>query len=142
MPIHYARRLTGRSRSAAADRHLGYVLAAMAGAVNATGFAVLRHYTSHMTGMVSTFGERLVAGEPLLAAAAALAIVTFAGGATCCTVMIHHARRHRLQAEFALPLLLESTVILAVVVLNSSGALRSSVDAWATICALTFTMGL
>src|ERR1700744_3514021 len=108
MPIHYARRLIGRSRSPGGDRHLGCFLAAMAGALNAGGFGVLGQYTSHMTGMVSPFGERLVGGDGAAALAAGIAIAAFLCGAVCCTLMVHHARHRRLHAEFALPLLLES----------------------------------
>lgn len=139
MPIHYTRRLTGRSRTPAADRHLGCVLAAIAGAINAVGFGVLGHYTSHMTGMASTFSERIIARDKLAALAAGLAIAAFVCGAACCTVMIHHARRRRLHSEFALPLLLESALVLAVAL---AGAATGGVAAWATICTLTFAMGL
>ena len=38
MPIHYARRLTGKDRTAAANRHLGFALAFVAGCINAGGF--------------------------------------------------------------------------------------------------------
>jgi uncharacterized membrane protein YoaK (UPF0700 family) len=139
MPIHYTRRLTSRLRTPQADRHLGCALAAIAGAINAVGFGILGHYTSHMTGMVSTFGERVVARDMLAALAAALAIAAFVCGAACCTVMIHHARRRRLHSQFALPLLLESALILAV---SLAGAATMGVAVWATICSLTFAMGL
>ena len=83
MPIHYTRRLTSRSRTPEADRHLGCVLAAIAGAINAVGFGVLGHYTSHMTGMAATFSERVVATDKLAALAAGLAIAAFVCGAAC-----------------------------------------------------------
>lgn len=56
MPIHYARRLTGRKRSATANRHLGYALTFVAGAINAGGFLAVQQYTSHMTGIVTDIG--------------------------------------------------------------------------------------
>jgi uncharacterized membrane protein YoaK (UPF0700 family) len=139
MPLHHARRLAGRSRSTDADRQLGCVLAGAAGAINAVGFGLVRHYTSHMTGMVSTFGERVVAGEPLAALEAGFAIAAFVCGAACCTLMILHARRRGLHAEFAWPLLLEATLILAVALFGSPDA---GVRLWATVCVLTFSMGL
>jgi uncharacterized membrane protein YoaK (UPF0700 family) len=142
MPIHYARRLVGRSRSPQADRHLGYFLAAMAGAINAVGFGVVGQYTSHMTGMVSTFGEQLVAGDGAAALAAGIAIATFLCGAACCTAMVHHARHRGLHAQFALPLLLEACLILGVAVAGHDAAMPWRLQAWTTICALTFAMGL
>jgi len=62
MPIKYARRLTGRRRSADANRHLGLVLAFIAGAINAGGFLAVQQYTSHMTGIVSSMADNLVLG--------------------------------------------------------------------------------
>ena len=142
MPIHYARRLTGRARSPDADRHLGCFLAAMAGAINAIGFGVLGQYTSHMTGMVSTFGERLVGGEGPAALAAGLAIAAFLCGAACCTVMIQRARERGLHAEFALPLLLESLLMLALALADLEHGGPERLQAWVAICTLTFAMGL
>ena len=142
MPIHYARRLVSRSRSERADRHLGCFLAAMAGAINAVGVGVLGQYTSHMTGMVSTFGERLVGGDGGAALAAGLAIVAFLCGAACCTLMVHHARRRRLHAEFALPLLLEASLIFSTALAGWENAAFARVHVWLTICTLTFAMGL
>jgi uncharacterized membrane protein YoaK (UPF0700 family) len=142
MPIHYARRLIGRSRSPDADRHLGCFLAAMAGAINAIGFGIVGQYTSHMTGMVSTFGERVVGGEGGAALAAGMAIAAFLCAAACCTVMVQRARQHGLHAEFALPLLLESCLIFAVALVDRENVVNARVHAWTTICVLTFAMGL
>lgn len=57
MPLHYARRLTGRHRSGQANRHIGVVLTFVAGATNAGAFLAVHQYTSHMTGMVSSMAE-------------------------------------------------------------------------------------
>ena len=54
MPLAFARRLTGRKRSAAADRQLGFALAFVAGAINAGGFLAVQQYISHMTGILSS----------------------------------------------------------------------------------------
>ncbi len=142
MPIQYARRLAGRSRSPDADRHLGCLLACVAGVTNAVGFGLAGHYTSHMTGMVSTLGERALADDPWLAIAAASAIAAFVAGAACCTLMVHHARRRRLHAQFAWPLLLEATLILTAGAIASSDGALAGLQAWRTICLLTFAMGL
>jgi len=48
MPIAFARRLTARSRSPEADRHLGYALAFIAGGINAGAFvAVQQAHLAH-----------------------------------------------------------------------------------------------
>lgn len=62
MPIEFARRLTGRRRTAKADRQLGFGLAFVAGAINAGGFLTVQQYTSHMTGIVSAMADNLALG--------------------------------------------------------------------------------
>ena len=62
MPIQYARRLAGRKRTPQANRHLGLMLAFVAGAINAGGFLAVQQYTSHMTGIVSSMADNLVLG--------------------------------------------------------------------------------
>jgi hypothetical protein len=47
MPIRYARRLTGRKRTVLANRHLGYALAFVAGAINAGGFLAVQQYLAY-----------------------------------------------------------------------------------------------
>jgi uncharacterized membrane protein YoaK (UPF0700 family) len=139
MPIHYARRLTARSRTPTANAHLGCALAAVAGAVNSIGFGLVHHYTSHMTGMASTLGERVVQGDWRLALASLAAIGAFVCGAACCTLMIRHARQRRLRAAFALPLLVEALLVLAVATCGSDGSISRL---WLTVGVLTFAMGL
>ena len=101
MPLNYARRLTGRDRTALANQHLGCVLAFVAGAANAGGFLAVRQYTSHMTGIVSAVADDLVLGELDLALDGLGALLCFALGAACSAVMINFARRRRLPASSA-----------------------------------------
>jgi len=53
-------KLTATARSSKANLHIGVLLTLVAGALNAGGFFVVGQYTSHMTGMVSTFADQLV----------------------------------------------------------------------------------
>ena len=99
MPIDYARRLTGRHRTADANRHLGYTLAAVAGAINAGGFLAVQQYTSHMTGVVSTMADQLALGEHELAWAGVGALLSFVAGAACSAWMVNRARRWQLHSE-------------------------------------------
>jgi len=62
MPLAFARRLTGRQRTARADRQLGFGLAFCAGAINAGGFLAVKQYTSHMTGIVSAIADNVALG--------------------------------------------------------------------------------
>ena len=88
MPANYARFLVGRERTLAANRQLGFMLAFVAGAINAGGFLAVQQYTSHVTGMVSSAADHLVLGrlDVVLTAAGAQAstesfTVSVTGGA-------------------------------------------------------------
>ena len=120
MPINYARRLTGSQRTPAADRHLGYTLAFVAGAINAGGFLAVRQYTSHMTGIVSAMADDLAIGIHELALAGAGALLSFVAGAMCTAVLVNFGRRRAWQSVFALPLLLEAALLLLFGVVGAS----------------------
>jgi uncharacterized membrane protein YoaK (UPF0700 family) len=142
VPIHFARSLTGHQRSATANRQLGFTLAFVAGATNAGGFLAVRQYTSHMSGIVSGMADNLALGGYDLVLDAAGAIVSFLFGAACTALMVNYARRQRLYSEYALPLLLEATLLLVFGVL---GARLQSVQGLfipLTVMLLCFIMGL
>lgn len=114
MPIRYARSLTAEDRTARSDRHLGLALAFIAGAANAGAFLAVGLYTSHMTGLVSSMADHIALGEMALALAAFGAVVSFLLGAMTSAVMINVARRRDLRSRYALPLLLEAALLLAM----------------------------
>lgn len=142
MPAAYARFLTGRQRSVAANRQLGWVLAFVAGAINAGGFLAVAQYTSHVTGMVSAFADQLVLGQLALAVDAVVAVLSFLCGAICCALMVNFARRQGLASEFALPLLLEAALILCFGLLGAQLASFERLLIPFTVVLLCFIMGL
>ena len=142
MPINYARRLTGSKRTALADRQLGLALAFVAGATNAGGFLAVQQYTSHMTGIVSAMADNIALGFYPLVLQGAGALVSFVAGAACSAVMVNYARRHRLQSEFAFPLLLEALLLLCFGVLGAWLARIEGLFVPATVMLLCFIMGL
>lgn len=95
MPFTFARQLTGPERSQRADRHLGLLLATVAGALNAGGFLAVRQYTSHVTGAVSSVADNLVLGDWALVADAIAGVLSFLMGAMTCAVLVNWARRRR-----------------------------------------------
>lgn len=142
MPINFARRLTGHERSVDANRHLGFTLAFIAGAVNAGGFLAVRQYTSHMTGIVSGMADHLVVGDLALVLAGAGAILSFLAGAACTALVVSYARVRHLHSEYALPLLLEAVLLLGFGLL---GVRLSAIDGLfipMTVMLLGFIMGL
>lgn len=142
MPIRTARRLTGSQRTDTSNRQLGVALAFVAGATNAGGFLAVHQYTSHMTGIVSSIADNLALGLNGLVWAGLGSLLAFIAGATCSSMMVHYARRQGLHSEFALPLLLEATLLLAF---GGLGARLASIEGLfvpLTVSLLTFIMGL
>jgi len=142
MPLNYARRLTGRDRTALANQHLGCVLAFVAGAANAGGFLAVRQYTSHMTGIVSAVADDLVLGDLDLALNGLGALLCFALGAACSAVMINFARRRRLHSVYAMPLLLEAALLIGFGLLGAKLSQVQGLFVPATVMMLCFMMGL
>ncbi len=142
MVIHYARSLTRHDGSQRTVRHLGFALAFVAGAANAGAFLAVQLYTSHMTGIVSSLADHLALGELTLALAALGAVLSFLLGAMVSAVMIHYARRRALRSQFALPLLLESGLLLVFGLMGSTLAGVTALFVPATVMLLCFTMGL
>jgi uncharacterized membrane protein YoaK (UPF0700 family) len=142
MPVPYLRRLTGKERSQKANRHLALILAFVAGAANAGGYLAVRQYTSHMTGIVAAMADNLALGEITLVAAGLSALLSFLAGAACTALLVNWGRRHRMQSEYAFPLLLEAGLLLAFGLMGS----HLQHDRWhfvsATVSLLCFTMGL
>lgn len=142
MPLNYARRLTGRDRTAIANQHLGCALAFVAGSANAGGFLAVKQYTSHMTGVVSAMADDLVLGDLHLVLSGLGALLSFTLGAACSAVMINFARRRQLQSEYAMPLLLESALLLGFGLLGARLSQVQGLFVPATVMLLCFIMGL
>lgn len=142
MPLNYSRKLTGKVRSAGANRHLGLVLAFVAGAINAGGFLAVQQYTSHMTGIVSSMADDLAMGTLDLALAGLGALLSFVIGAACSAILVNYSRQHDMHSEFAFPLMLEAVLLLFFGLL---GARLSGIDGLfvpVTVLLLAFIMGL
>jgi len=142
MPIKYARRLSGRKRSTDANRHLGFTLAFVAGAINAGGFLAVQQYTSHMTGIVSSMADHLVLGGYEVVLNGVGGLLSFLAGAMCSAVMVNYARRRRMHSEYALPLLLEAVLLLCFGVLGARLAQIEGLFVPLTVMLLCFIMGL
>lgn len=142
MPIAYARSLTSSDQTQRTVRHLGFMLAFVAGAANAGGYLAVRQYTSHMTGMVASMADNLVVGEWGLVWGALGAVLSFLLGATTSAIMINLGRRRGARSQFALPLLLEAVLFLVFGLLGSQLAGVHGLFVPATVSLLCFTMGL
>jgi len=142
MPVKFSRRLTGRERSADANRHLGFTLAFVAGATNAGGYLAVKQYTSHMTGIVSAMADNIVLGEIDLVLGGVGALLSFLAGAACSAVMVNYARRRRMHSEYAGPLLLEAVLLLCFGLLGARLSEVAGLFVPLTVMLLCFIMGL
>jgi uncharacterized membrane protein YoaK (UPF0700 family) len=127
-------------RSLAADRHLAWSLAGIAGGLNAAGFYAVGLYSSNMTGNVSALADQVALGD-FAAGALYLAIVcTFIIGAMVSAILINAGRRRRLAGIYAFSILAEALLLAAL----------GCVDLWlfgegrgpALVFGLSFLMGL
>ena len=142
MPVQFSRRLTGRERSADANRHLGFTLAFVAGATNAGGYLAVKQYTSHMTGIVSAMADNIVLGEFDLVLGGVGGLLSFLAGAACSAVMVNYARRHQMHSEYAAPLLLEAVLLLCFGLLGARLSEVAGLFVPLTVMLLCFIMGL
>ncbi|NHO31394.1 YoaK family protein [Acetobacter fallax] len=133
-------RTDGTQRSFEADQALGCTLAAVAGAVNASGFLAVGYYSANMTGNLSALMTALHEGNFVVVAASAALVVAFVCGAVLATVLVNAGRRRRLVSIYAWSILLEA-VLLAVLGFDDiflPGVLRGAILAYG----LSFLMGL
>ncbi len=142
MPFNYLRQLTGAQRQQRANQHLGYSLAFIAGAMNAGGFLIVRQYTSHMTGIVSSMADALAVADYAFAIQAIAAILAFVSGAATTAVLVNWARERHLHSQYALSLLLEAGLLLLFGLAGAYLADMRELIAPATVLLLCFTMGL
>ena len=140
--LRYLHALSTDRRERFADRHLGYLLAFVAGAVNAGGFLAIGQYTSHMTGIVSSMADHLALGELLPALSALVAWLAFVLGAATTAVLVNLARRRHLHSRYALSLLVESGLLLLFGLAGAYLATMHEFLAPLTVLLLCFIMGL
>lgn len=134
--------LANPHRTLQRDRALGSTLAFVAGATNASGFLVVGHYTSHMTGIVSTLGDALAFRQLHLAASAASAVLAFLAGAMTTALTVNWGRRHGRQSLFAVPLLLESLLLLVFGLFCRARTQYTELHTSLIVLGLCFMMGL
>ncbi len=142
MIVRYFNQLANNERSPKANRHLGYSLAFVAGAVNAGGFLAIGQYTSHMSGMVASMSDRIVLGDFQFAIAALSAWLAFVLGAATTAILINYARHRHWRSEYALSLFVEALLLL---LFGLDGAYLNHLNEFfdpVTVLLLCYIMGL
>jgi uncharacterized membrane protein YoaK (UPF0700 family) len=142
VPVQYLSQLTDRERTKRANLHLGWLLAFVAGALNAGGFLAIGLYTSHMTGMVSMAADSVVLGQWGLAAASVLGVASFVAGAGSTALLINYTRRNWPRYLYLPSLLLEAALLLVFGLVGSSLLPHKLVSLSLTAVLLCYVMGL
>lgn len=142
MPVSYLRSLAGKNRTLTGNRHLAFVLSAIAGAINAGGFLVVGQFTSHMSGILSLMAEDVAIGAIGLLMAGVASMFFFIAGAACSAVMINWARKRHLEAEYAMPLIAEAILLLFFALLGGNITSVEWLFVPVTVMLLCFIMGL
>ncbi len=142
MLSRYARHLTGHVRTAAANQHLGFFLAFIAGATYAFGLWALLSGTLLGASVAMADAGTLAWDAYALIGECVGGLLLFVSGAACSAAMGSRARRLGLHGEHALPLLLGALFYLGIGIF---GAVLSPVSGWfvaITVMLLCFTLGL
>ncbi len=132
----------GALRSENLNRQLAWAMAFVAGAVNAGGFLAVGHYTSHVTGVVSSMADELAEGDLTTAFAALAMMLSFLGGAFVCTTLISFGQRHRLRSRYALTLVVEAALMLVFGFMGNRLQEEIQFALPLTVMLLCFIMGL
>lgn len=142
MPLKYLTGLTAKPRTRQADLHIGVILTLVAGALNAGGFLAIGQYTSHMTGMVSAFADQVAIRNFAFAGIAAISWLAFVSGAATTALLVNYLRRAKVDNVYAVPLLIEATLILIFGAFGGALQKHEFVDVSFAVITLCFTMGL
>jgi uncharacterized membrane protein YoaK (UPF0700 family) len=132
----------GALRSDFLNRQLAWAMAFVAGAVNAGGFLAVSHYTSHMTGVVSTMADVLAEGDVATALAALAMMLSFLGGAFACTTLISFGQRRRMRSRYALTLVIEAALMLVFGFMGNQLQQEIEFSLPVTVMLLCFIMGM
>jgi uncharacterized membrane protein YoaK (UPF0700 family) len=132
----------GALRSASLNRQLAWAMAFVAGAVNAGGFLAVSHYTSHMTGVVSSMADEVADGDLTTALAALAMMLSFLGGAFVCSTLISFGQRRRMRSRYALTLVFEAALMLVFGFMGNRLQQEVQFTLPMTVMLLCFIMGL
>jgi len=132
----------GALRSEALNRQLAWAMAFVAGAVNAGGFLAVSHYTSHMTGVVSSMADEVADGDLTTALAALAMMLSFLAGAFVCTTLISLGQRRRMRSRYALTLVFEAALMMVFGFMGNRLQQEIEFTLPVTVMLLCFIMGL
>jgi uncharacterized membrane protein YoaK (UPF0700 family) len=101
----------GDARSLGADRHLAWTLAAIAGALNASGFYAVGLYSSNMTGNISSLADHAALADMTIAGTYLALVAIFIFGAAVSALLINVGRRRDIASIYAFSILAEGILL-------------------------------
>ncbi|MDN3708049.1 YoaK family protein [Myroides ceti] len=130
----------GKLRTFEHNLKLASMLSFVAGIVNVSGLLALRVLTTNVTGHFAYFSEEMTFKNYAAALVYLLYIISFLIGAFMCNVMIQLVYRKNKKFTFAVPMLVEVLILVAVgfIVTKTDGLQLKEI----TACVLLFAMGL
>ena len=93
-------------------RRLGYIMAMLAGAINAGGFFAFSRYTSHVTGSMSMLADAVYLREWVTAAVALISVLCFIVGAAHSGWVVLWTQQKRFRGSFGFSMWLEAVYLL------------------------------
>lgn len=93
-------------------RRLGYIMAMLAGAINAGGFFAFSRYTSHVTGSMSLLADAVYLKEWVTAAVAFVSVLCFIIGAAHSGWVVLWTQQMRFRGSFGFSMWLEGVYLL------------------------------
>ncbi|MDO5059897.1 MAG: YoaK family protein [Neisseria sp.] len=123
-------------------RVLGYIMAFLAGAINAGGFFAVKQYTSHVSGSMSHAADAAFLGEWQDFLIAMSGVVCFILGAAHANWTVLWAKRRRFRSGYGLSLWLEAVYLLIFGLLGVGMSRFGAMFAPPTLMLLCFIMGM
>jgi uncharacterized membrane protein YoaK (UPF0700 family) len=130
----------GESRTLSSDLFLASLLGLVAGGVNSAGYLGFGYFSANMTGNVSLISDHISMGELLLATAFFVIVAMFMLGAFSAALFIQIGKHRKLPAIYALTLLAESALLMAIGLYTLFAG--SSVSGLGTVGGISFAMGI
>lgn len=128
----------GDQRSPAIDVKLAILLAAVAGALNASGFQAAGFFSANMTGNVSSLSDQIGLGHFGVSGMFIALILAFVTGAFCSGLLIEAGRRRGIRGIYAYSILLEAALLAGLAIAD----LTLPTFGTGLLIALSFIMGL
>lgn len=123
-------------------RFLGYMMAMLAGAINAGGFFAVSNYTSHVTGVLSRSADDIFLGEWKVAGLGLLGVLCFILGAAHASWTILWVKRQRGRSSYGLSMWLEAVYLLCFGLFGVAMSHFSRLPVPITLLFLCFIMGM